>query len=102
MSWMEFFFEINKHLETFISDSKVNAIKTVLSAKSETWLQKLWTFIGYIDNDVFRPSFIILPQMSGFIKYFDNVGKSMPFMIQDDSTLVKYKDIWDKIKELIG
>ena len=40
--------------------------------------------------------------MSGFIKYFDNVGKSIPFMIQDDSTLVKYKDIWDEIKELIG
>ena len=36
-------------------------------------------FIGYLhddddDDDVIRPLCIILPQMSGYIKYFDNGG----------------------------
>ena len=33
-------------------------------------------FIAYLhDDDVIRPLYIILPQMSGYIKYFDNGGK---------------------------
>ena len=47
-----------------------------------------------------RPSRIILPQMSGYIKYFDNGGKNMSLMIEVDSVLVKYSDIWNKIKEI--
>ena len=35
-------------------------------------------FIGYLhDNDVIKPLCIILPQMSGYIKYFENGGKNM-------------------------
>ena len=41
---------------------------------------------------------IILPQMSGYIKYFENGGKNLPFMIKDDSALDKYNEIWNKIK----
>ena len=40
--------------------------------------------------------------MSDFIKYFDNEGKNMSFMIEDDSILVKYNEIWNKIKEIKG
>ena len=43
---------------------------------------------------------IILTQMSGYIKYFDNGGRTMPFMVDDDSILVKYNDIWKKNKKL--
>ena len=43
-------------------------------------------FIGYLhDDDVIRPLYIILPQMSGYIKYFDNGGKNMSFKIEDVS-----------------
>ena len=45
---------------------------------------------------------IILPQMSGYIKYFKNGGKKMSFMVKDDSVLNKYNDIWDKIKEKLN
>ena len=38
--------------------------------------------------------------MSGFIKYFKNGGKNMSFMIQDETVLVKYNYIWNKIKEI--
>ena len=40
--------------------------------------------------------------MSGFIKYFDNGGKNMSLMIDDDSVLFKYSDVWNKIKEIKG
>ena len=43
-------------------------------------------FIGYFyDDDVIRPLCIILLQMSGSIKYFDNGGKNMSFKIEDES-----------------
>ena len=30
---------------------------------------------GYLNNDVIRPLCVILPQMDGYIKYFDNGSK---------------------------
>ena len=36
--------------------------------------------------------------MSGYIKYFENGGKNISFMIKDDDVLDKYNEIWDKIK----
>ena len=38
---------------------------------------------------------------SGYITYFDNDGKNMSFKIEDDCVLVKYNDIWIKIKKTI-
>ena len=43
---------------------------------------------------------IILPQMSGCIKYFDNGGKNMSFKIEDESVYIKYTEIWNKIKSI--
>ena len=40
-------------------------------------------FIGYLDEDTIKPLCIILPQMSGFIKYFKNDAKNMSFMAED-------------------
>ena len=42
---------------------------------------------------------MILPQMSGYIKYFDTDRKNMFFLIKDDSALVKYNEIWNEIKK---
>ena len=41
---------------------------------------------------------IILLQMTGYIKHFDNGSKNMSFIIKDDSVLDKYNEIWNKIK----
>ena len=59
-------------------------------------------FIGYKDDYIIRPLCIILPQMSEYIKYFDNGGKNTSFMIEDDSVLVKYNEIWNKIKKTLN
>ena len=32
-------------------------------------------FCGYLNNDIIKPLCVILPQMNGYIKYFDNDGK---------------------------
>ena len=40
--------------------------------------------------------------MSGWIKYFENVGKNMSFKIEDDEVYTKYNNIWNKIKKLLG
>ena len=55
-------------------------------------------FIGYKEGEIVKPLCIILPQMSGYIKYFENGGKNMSFVIKDNDVLDKYNEIWDKIK----
>ena len=36
-------------------------------------------FISYEDDNIDRPLCINLPQMSGYIKYFNNGGKYVPY-----------------------
>ena len=60
-------------------------------------------FIGYLHNDsIIRPLFIILLQMSGYIKYFDDGGKNMSFKIEDEDMYSKYNEIWNKIKKTLN
>ena len=54
-------------------------------------------FIGYEEDETVKPLCIILPLMSGYMKYFKNGGKNMSFMVQDASVLNKYNEIWNKI-----
>ena len=52
----------------------------------ETQFHGFKYFIGYLhDDNVIRPLCIILPQMSGYIKYFDNSRKNMSFKIEDEN-----------------
>ena len=39
-------------------------------------------FCRYLNNDVIKPLCVILPQMSRYIKYFDNNGKNMLHLLQ--------------------
>ena len=59
-------------------------------------------FIGYKEAEIVKPLCIIWPQMTGYIKYFENGGKNMSFVIKDDDVLDKYNEIWDKIKETLS
>ena len=47
-------------------------------------------FIGYQESEIVKPLCIILPQMSECIKYFENGGKNMSFLIKDDEVWEKY------------
>ena len=46
-------------------------------------------FIGYKEGEIVKPLCIVLPQMIGYIKYFENGGKNMSFVIKDDDVLDK-------------
>ena len=61
-------------------------------------------FIGYLDDisGIVTPLCIILPQMSGWIKYFESGGENMSFKIEDDKVYLKYNEIWNEIKEFLG
>ena len=56
-------------------------------------------FIGYQEGEIVKPLCIILPQMSGYIKYFENGSKNMSFLIKDNKVWDKYDKIWDAIKD---
>ena len=41
-------------------------------------------FIGYLEGEIVKPLCIILPQMDGYIKYFENGSTNMSFLIKDN------------------
>ena len=74
---------------------KVNQI--VVSEKFKHSGDGFKYFIGYKEGKIVKPLCIILPQIIGYIKYFENGGKNMSFVIKDDDVLEKYNEIWSKI-----
>ena len=60
--------------EAILLDS-VDLSKIVVSSRWKLNDTTYKYFCGYLNNDVIKPLCVILPQMSGYIKYFDNGGK---------------------------
>ena len=58
-------------------------------------------FCGYLNNDVIKPLCVILPQMNGYIKYFDDGGKNMSFVTDDEKVYEKYDEICNVVKGLL-
>ena len=58
-------------------------------------------FCGYLNNDVIKALCVILPQMSGYIKCFDNGGKNMSFVTDDKEVYGKYDEIWNVVKSFL-
>ena len=73
----------------------VNVDQIVVSDKFKHNNEGFKYFIGYQEGEIVKPLCIILPQMSGYIKYFENGGKNMSFFIKDDEVWEKYEQIWD-------
>ena len=59
-------------------------------------------FIGYQEGGIVKPLCIILPEISRYIKHFENGGKNMSFLIKDDKVWEKYEQICDVIKNKLG
>ena len=59
-------------------------------------------FIGYQEGGIVKPLCIILPQMSGYIKYFENGDKNTSFFSKDKEVWEKYEQNWDVIKNKLG
>ena len=76
----------------------VNLDQIIVSDKFKHNNKDFKYFIGYQEDGIVKPLCIILPQMSGYIKYFENGGKNMSFFIKDDEVPEKYDKIWDMLK----
>ena len=50
-------------------------------------------FTGYKEGEIVKLLCIVLPQMSGYTKHFENNGKNMSFMVKDDDVLDKYNEL---------
>ena len=84
-----------------ISLDSVDLNKIVVSKKwkiNDTTYKHL---CGYLNNDTVQPLRVILPQMDGYIKYFDDGGKNMSFVTDDEKIYKKYIKIWEVIRNLL-
>ena len=63
---------------------------------------KVKYFIRYQEGGIVKPLCTILPQMIGYIKYFENDGKNMSFLIKDDEVWEKFEKIWVVIKDKLA
>ena len=80
-----------------IALNSVHINKIVAPEKFEHSDKLLKYFIGYKEYYIIRHLCIVLPQMSAYIKYFDNRGRNMSFKIEYDNVLVKYNEIRNRI-----
>ena len=56
---------------------------------------------GYLNNDTVQPLCIILPQMNGYIKYFDDGGNNVSFVTDEKEIYEKYNEIWEVVRKLL-
>ena len=77
----------------------VNANQILISGKFKHSDTSFKYFVGYKNDNIVKTLWIISPQMKGYIDISIMV-ENMFLMIEDDSTLVKYNEIWNKIKKI--
>ena len=67
-------------------------------------------FCGYLNNDttesssserIIKPLCVIIPQMNGYIKYFDDGEKNMSLVTDDEKVYEKYDEIWNVVKGIL-
>ena len=78
-------------------------VNKILVSKKEAYgkYNSFKYFIGYNDNDVIRPLYLGLSQMTGYINKFDKNKITMSLMIEDKQLLKKYNKIWKKIEKFM-
>ena len=73
-----------------ISLDSVDLNKIVVSKKWKINDATYKHICGYLNNETIQPLHVILPQMDGYIKYFDDGGKNMSFVTDDVRIYKKY------------
>ena len=81
--------------------NSVDLSKLVVSSKWKISDTKYKYFCGYLNNDVIQPLCVTLPQMSGYVKYFDDGGKNMSIVTDDKEVYKKYNEIWEVVRKLL-
>ena len=86
--------------EAILLDS-VDLSKIVVSSKWKLNDETYKYFCGYLNNDVIKPLCVVLPQMNGYIKYFEDGGKNISFTTDNEKVYQKYDEIWNVVKRLL-
>ena len=84
-----------------ISLDSVDLNKIVVSKKWKIDDATYKYFCGYLNNDVVKPLCVILPQMNGYIKYFNDGGKNISFVTDNEKVYEKYNEIWEVIRNFL-
>ena len=84
-----------------ISLDSVDLNKIVVSNKWKINDTTYKHICGYLNNDTIQLLRVILPQMDGYIKYFDDGGKNMSFVTDDEKIYEKYNEIWKVVRNLL-
>ena len=92
--------EFHSSKQAILLDS-VDLNKIVLSNKLKINDATYKYLCGYLNNDVIQPFCVILPQMSGYIKYFDDGRKNISFVTDDEEVYEKYNEIWEVVRKLL-
>ena len=93
--------EFHKSKQAIDLDS-VTTDKIVVSDKFRHSEDSYKYFIVYQEDEIVKPLRIILPQMNGYIKYFDSGEKNMSFLIKNNKVWEKYEEIWNVLKNKLG
>ena len=99
------YIEVNKKIYTSkqpIALSLVIVNQILLSYKFKHSYYCFKYFISYKEDNITRPLCIILPEIRECIKNLEKKKKNVSFIIKDDSTLVKYNEIGNKITKAIN
>ena len=83
-----------------ISLDSVDLDKIVVSKKWKINDKTYKHICGYLNNDTIQPLCVILPQMDGYIKYYDDGVKNMSFVTDDEKIYKKYNEIWEVVRNL--
>ena len=108
--------EIKKLIKKFYSSKEAILLYSVDLSKivvSSRWKLNDTTykyFCGHLNNDktgsssserIIKPLCVVLPQINGYIKYFDDGGKNMSFVTDDEKVYAKYDEIWNLVKGIL-
>ena len=84
-----------------ISLDFVDLNKIVVSKKWKINDTRYKYLCGYLNNDTIQPLCVILLQMNGYIKYFDDGRKNMSFVTDDEEIYEKYNEVWEVIRKFL-
>ena len=84
-----------------ISLDSVDLNKIVVSKKWKINDTTYKHICGYLNIDTIQPLCVILPQMDGYIKYFDGGAKNMSFVTDDEKIYKKNNEIWEVVRNLL-
>ena len=81
-----------------IFDINGTDVNKILVSKKEKYgkFDSFKYFIGYNDNDVIKPLFLDLSQMTGYINKFDKNTITMSLKVKDKKLFKNYNKIWKK------